>query len=94
MWIVYSLGNRKYWYASTEELIELSRVFAEHMHCDISEGFINSLVNGWYMMSDSYIERLKDTLDFILSKEVVDEATVMSLSMLRDVLEGGNVVLG
>lgn len=93
MMVYYSLGNRKYWFASIERLIEISEILAKKSYLFYDIEAIKNTYNDWFILNEEYVKKLIELIEEIYD-EIEDEGVLNDLIALKQVLEGGSVVFG
>lgn len=93
MVVYYSLGNRKYWFASVERLIEISEILAKKSYFLYDIEAIKNTYNDWFIFDDEYVRKLSELIEEIY-EEIEDEGVLNDLIALKQVLDGGSVVFG
>jgi hypothetical protein len=95
MWIVYSLKNRKSWYAPIDKFIQISSLLSvKAKYCLSDIDFIKGSINDWFVLNDEYAMHLADLIDSLMKEETLDEDLALELERLKEVLEEGSVVMG
>jgi len=54
---------------------------------------LNGMYNDWFILSDDYVKKLSEIIEEV-SEEIKDEELLNELLALKNVLEGGGVVVG
>lgn len=93
MLVYYSLGNRNYWFAPIEKVMEISEVLSKKIYLFYDVDAIKGTYNDWFILNDDYVKKLSEVIEE-LSEEIEDEELVNELIALKNVLDGGSVVLG
>lgn len=93
MLVYYSLGNRNYWFAPIGKIIELAEVLSEKSNLLYDVDAIKGTYNEWFILNDDYVRKLSEVIEEI-SEEIEDEELVNELNALKNVLDGGSVLLG
>lgn len=95
MWIVYSLKNRKSWYAPIDKFIQVSSLLSIKAKYSLSEiDFIKGSINDWFFLNDEYAMHLANLIDSLLREESLDEDLALELERFKEVLKGGSVLMG
>jgi len=93
MIVYYSLGNRNYWFAPIEKVIKISEILSRKSYLLYNVEALNGMYNDWFILSDDYVKKLSEIIEEV-SEEIKDEELLNELLALKNVLEGGGVVVG
>ncbi|WP_353684469.1 hypothetical protein V4D30_01370 [Thermodesulfovibrio sp. 3907-1M] len=93
MVVYYSLGNRKYWFATIERLIQIAGILSRKSYLLYDFDAINDTYNDWFILNEDYVRKLSEVIEEVL-EEIEDEDIFNDLLVLKQVFEGGSVVFG
>ncbi|PMP69623.1 MAG: hypothetical protein C0186_06430 [Thermodesulfovibrio aggregans] len=93
MLVYYSLGNRNYWFAPIEKVIKISEILSRKNYLLYDTEALKGVYNDWFILNDEYVKKLSDIIEEVL-EDIDDEEIVDELFALKNVLEGGSVVVG
>jgi len=93
MLVYYSLGNRNYWFAPIEKVLKISEILSKKSYLLYNMEALKGVYNDWFILNDEYVKKLREVIEEV-SEEIEDEEILNELFALKNVLDGGSVLLG
>ena len=93
-WMIHSFANGRSWIGSINTYMELEELLEKY---NPNLQFIDCLEGNffdWLMINEEYSQEMSNAIENALSDEKIDVVTEGYLFAMKEVLNGGNIIMG